>query len=160
MSWCQPVLRKFINGLMKSFPASAVAAVGALENDDDAVDADDDASVVFNSKQHCVVCYGKTQSGKTGVKAVAAALCLELGIDFKVLTKGRPESGLHVPIFVFEFFKMTRGVSCRSDKPVPTHIVAALGSGYSIENMLQALGRATFNGKSTLEKNVHMGLDQ
>jgi hypothetical protein len=67
------------------------------------------------------------------------------------------KSGLHVPIFVFGFFKMTRGVSCRSDLRVPTHIVARLGPGYSIENMLQAVGRATFNGKSLLEQNVGAG---
>lgn len=66
-------------------------------------------------------------------------------------------NGLQTPIFVFGFFKMTRGVSCRSDLRVPTHIVAALGLGYSIENVLQALGRATFNGKSTLDRNVGVG---
>jgi hypothetical protein len=88
MSWCQPVLHKFINGLMKNLPTPVAATVGEVEKDDD----DDDDSVVFDSKPHCIVCYGKTQSGKTGLKSVAAALCLELGIDFIVLTKGRPES--------------------------------------------------------------------
>jgi hypothetical protein len=74
-----------------------------------------------------------------------------------VLNKLDDQSGLHVPIFVFGFFKMSRGVSCRSDLRVPTHIVAALGIGYSIESVVQALGRATFNGKSTLERNVGAG---
>jgi len=63
------------------------------------------------------------------------------------------EYGLERPIFVFGFSKMQRGMSFRSSKRVPSHILLALGDGYSFEGMIQALGRATFNGKHLLLAN-------
>lgn len=61
--------------------------------------------------------------------------------------------GLERPVFVFGFSKMQRGMSFRSSKRVPSHILLALGDGYSTEGMIQALGRATFNGKHVLLEN-------
>jgi len=61
--------------------------------------------------------------------------------------------GLEVPIFLFGFAKMTRGISCRSDLRVPTHMILSLGIGHSIDKMIQAMGRGTFIGKSTLLQN-------
>lgn len=61
--------------------------------------------------------------------------------------------GLKTPIFIFGYTKMQRGCSFRSDNRVPTHILLFLGRCQSMEKMVQALGRAAFNGKSTLEKN-------
>jgi len=63
--------------------------------------------------------------------------------------------GLDMPIFVFGYSKMRRVISYRSSLRVPTHIVMYLGMGHSVENFIQALGRATFNGKSVLEQNGH-----
>jgi len=63
--------------------------------------------------------------------------------------------GLATPIFVFGYAKLRRVISYRSQLRVPTHIVLYLGNGHSVENLIQALGRATFNGKSLLEQNGH-----
>jgi hypothetical protein len=63
--------------------------------------------------------------------------------------------GLDTPVFVFGYTKMDRVISYRSNLRVPTHMVLYLGDGHSIEKMIQALGRATFNGKSLLEANGH-----
>ena len=48
---------------------------------------------------------------------------------------------------------MRRGISFRSHKRVPTHFLVALGRGHNCSNVVQTLGRATFNGKSVLEEN-------
>jgi hypothetical protein len=63
------------------------------------------------------------------------------------------ELGLDTPVFVFGFSKMNRGMSFRSKLRVPTHIIASRGMGYSFEEVIQTLGRATFCGKGQLEKN-------
>lgn len=65
------------------------------------------------------------------------------------------EFGLDTPIFVFGYSKMRRVISYRSSLRVPTHIIMHLGIGHSVENFIQALGHATFNGKSLLEQNGH-----
>ena len=61
--------------------------------------------------------------------------------------------GLATPVFVFGYSRMQRGDSFRSDHRVPTHILVSLGKSQSLENLVQALGRATFNGKECLVKN-------
>jgi hypothetical protein len=63
------------------------------------------------------------------------------------------ELGIEVPIFVFGYSRMQRGDSFRSTQRVPTHIIVSLGQSLSIEILIQALGRATFGGKSILEAN-------
>lgn len=57
------------------------------------------------------------------------------------------EMGLEMPIFIFGFSKLRRGISYRSDFRVPTHFVVSLGRGHNAMNVIQAMGRATFNGK-------------
>lgn len=64
-----------------------------------------------------------------------------------------PTVGLEVPIFIFGFSRMQRGDSFRSDRRVPTHTLVALGPSQCIEQLLQALGRATFNGRGVLAAN-------
>jgi len=59
------------------------------------------------------------------------------------------------PIFVFGFAKMRRGISYRSSRLVPTHLVLHMGSGHHIENVVQTTGRGTFNGKTLLRDNGH-----
>ena len=55
-------------------------------------------------------------------------------------------------MFVIGYNLITRGVSVRSNRRVPTHLVLALGKGMSIDKMAQAMGRATYgNGKALLE---------
>ncbi|CAB9506184.1 expressed unknown protein [Seminavis robusta] len=61
--------------------------------------------------------------------------------------------GLDTPVFCFGFSKMSRGCSYRSVRRVPTHMIISLGRGHNIMSYVQALGRATFNGKSILSKN-------
>jgi hypothetical protein len=61
--------------------------------------------------------------------------------------------GLETPVFVFAFSKMRRGISYRSSRRVPTHFVILLGRGHNAMNVVQAMGRATFNGRSVLERN-------
>lgn len=61
--------------------------------------------------------------------------------------------GLKKPVFIFGFIKMCRGISFRSAKRVPTHMVVSLGRGHNSSTVLQTIGRATFNGKSILEEN-------
>eukprot|EP00977_Amphora_coffeiformis_P003465 scaffold640_cov166-Amphora_coffeaeformis.AAC.1 len=63
------------------------------------------------------------------------------------------DHGLKMPIFCFGFTKMRRGTSYRSSKRVPTHYIVALGRGHNVMNLVQTLGRATFNGKSILREN-------
>lgn len=63
------------------------------------------------------------------------------------------EYGLEMPVAVFGFTKMRRCVSCRSDQRFPTHIVLSMGMGHCVENLGQALGRATGNGASVLKTN-------
>ncbi|KAL3764033.1 hypothetical protein ACHAW5_005513 [Stephanodiscus triporus] len=58
-----------------------------------------------------------------------------------------------MPVIVFGFSKMRRGVSFRSSKRVPTHMVMALGRAHNVSTVVQTLGRATFNGKSVLNEN-------
>ena len=63
--------------------------------------------------------------------------------------------GLDVPMIIFGYSRMCRCVSFRSSSRVPTHIILSRGPGYSLEDYIQAIGRATFNGLSTLKKNGH-----
>lgn len=58
-----------------------------------------------------------------------------------------------MPIFVFGFSKMRRGISFRSDRRVPTHMTMMLSRGHNLSTVIQTLGRATFNGKDTLQTN-------
>jgi hypothetical protein len=74
----------------------------------------------------------------------------------EVLESIDDEYGLDMPVFVFGFSKMRRGISFRSNRRVPTHFVMILGMGNSNESVMQTLGRATFRGKEALKKN---GLD-
>jgi len=74
----------------------------------------------------------------------------------EVLAELNKEFGLGMPVFVFGYWKLCRGLSIRSLRRVPTHFVIFLGNGISIENYTQALGRGTFNGiDSVLKKNGH-----
>lgn len=61
--------------------------------------------------------------------------------------------GLEMPIAIFGYTKMCRGISFRSDKRVPTHMLLSLGRGHNISTIVQSLGRATFNGKTILNDN-------
>lgn len=61
--------------------------------------------------------------------------------------------GLDMPIFIFGFSKMRRGISFRSDLRVPTHMTMMLSRGHNLSTVIQTLGRATFNGKDTLQTN-------
>lgn len=61
--------------------------------------------------------------------------------------------GLGIPIFIFAFSKMRRGISYRSARRVPTHMLISLGRGHNAMNVVQTMGRATFNGKSVLKNN-------
>ncbi len=63
------------------------------------------------------------------------------------------EYNLQMPIFIFGYTKMCRGISFRSDKRVPTHMLMSLGTGHNCSTVIQTLGRATFNGLSVLQKN-------
>ena len=60
---------------------------------------------------------------------------------------------LKMPVIIFAWTKMRRGISFRSADRVPTHMVLSLGRGHSISNVVQTLGRATFNGKHLLIEN-------
>ncbi|KAL3909234.1 MAG: hypothetical protein SGILL_008167 [Bacillariaceae sp.] len=62
--------------------------------------------------------------------------------------------GHEIPIFLFGFGKLGRGVSTRSSGRVVTHLQVGLGSGHSLDNVIQALGRATGNVKTVLKKNL------
>jgi hypothetical protein len=75
------------------------------------------------------------------------------GLISKVIEDIDDEFGLEMPIFIFGFSKMRRGVSFRSSKRVPTHFLVALGRGHHCSSVVQTLGRATFNGKTVLEEN-------
>jgi len=66
--------------------------------------------------------------------------------------------GLDTPIAVFGYSRMCRCVSFRSNARVPTHLILTRGPGYSLEDYIQALGRATFNGLSVLKQNGHDGV--
>ena len=63
--------------------------------------------------------------------------------------------GLEVPIFIFGYSRLCRCVSFRSDLRVPTHMILARGKATGLEDYIQALGRATFNGLSVLRNNGH-----
>lgn len=63
------------------------------------------------------------------------------------------EYGLDMPVFIFGFSKMRRGISFRSDRRVPTHMTMMLSRGHNLSTVIQTLGRATFNGKDTLQTN-------
>ncbi|KAL7545564.1 hypothetical protein ACHAWF_008915 [Thalassiosira exigua] len=66
--------------------------------------------------------------------------------------------GLGMPVFIFGYAKMRRGISFRSSNRVPTHMIMALGRGHNISNMVQTLGRITFNGRSVLKDNGFDGV--
>lgn len=63
--------------------------------------------------------------------------------------------GLEIPMAIFGYSRLCRCVSFRSSKRVPTCMILCRGPGYSLEDYIQALGRATFNGLSTLRANGH-----
>eukprot|EP00978_Attheya_sp_CCMP212_P026854 scaffold89047_cov44-Attheya_sp.AAC.1 len=66
----------------------------------------------------------------------------------RVIEEVDQKQGLHMPIMIFGFTKMRRGVSYRSNQRVPTHLVISLGRGHNAMNVIQAMGRATFKGKT------------
>ena len=61
--------------------------------------------------------------------------------------------GLNVPVFVFGYTKMCRGISFRSKNRVPTHMLMSLGRGHNASTVPQTIGRSTFNGKNVLKEN-------
>ncbi|EKX36854.1 hypothetical protein GUITHDRAFT_117023 [Guillardia theta CCMP2712] len=61
-------------------------------------------------------------------------------------------AGLDTPLVIVGYSQMIRGDSFRSSLRVPTHLICALGTAMSIEKMVQAMGRATYQN-STLESN-------
>lgn len=63
--------------------------------------------------------------------------------------------GLETPIAIFGYSRMCRCVSFRTSSRVPTAMILSRGPGYSLEDFIQALGRATFNGLSVLRDNGH-----
>ena len=63
--------------------------------------------------------------------------------------------GLEVPMVLFGYSRLCRCVSCRSSARVPSRMILCRGPGYSLEDYIQALGRATFNGLSVLQENGH-----
>lgn len=65
--------------------------------------------------------------------------------------------GLDTPVVVLGYTQMIRGNSFRSNGRVPTHIIQSLGAANSIEKMVQACGRGTYQGKEQLFAN---GFDQ
>lgn len=73
----------------------------------------------------------------------------------EIIAKVDSVHGLETPIFIFGYSKMKRCISYRSAARVPTHIVLFMGQGHSIENLVQAVGRATFTGKEILKSNGH-----
>ena len=75
--------------------------------------------------------------------------------DVTILSDGVTTELFDGPIFVFGFAKMRRGISYRSPRRVTTHVVLQLGTGHSIENAIQTLGRGAFNGRSLLKANGH-----
>lgn len=54
--------------------------------------------------------------------------------------------GLEIPMAIFGYSRVVRCVSFRSSVRVPTHMILCRGPGYSLEDYIQALGRAAFNG--------------
>ncbi|EKX52159.1 hypothetical protein GUITHDRAFT_102061 [Guillardia theta CCMP2712] len=60
--------------------------------------------------------------------------------------------GLETPLVVLGYSQMIRGDTFRSNRRVPTHIICALGRAMSIEKMVQAMGRASYQD-SKLEDN-------
>mmetsp|Transcript_19858 Transcript_19858/g.55233 ORF Transcript_19858/g.55233 Transcript_19858/m.55233 type:complete len:1002 (-) Transcript_19858:350-3355(-) len=68
--------------------------------------------------------------------------------------------GMRTPVVVLGYSQMIRGDSFRSNERVPTHEVLSLGLGHSIDRMIQATGRATFNGREKLIRNGFVGEDE
>lgn len=66
--------------------------------------------------------------------------------------------GLSMPIFIFGFSKMRRGISFRSNLRAPTHLVMMLSSGHHMSNVIQTLGRASGNSKSVLQENGYQSV--
>jgi hypothetical protein len=66
--------------------------------------------------------------------------------------------GLSVPIFIFGFSKMRRGISFRSDLRAPTHLAMMLSSGHHVSTVIQTLGRASGNSKSVLQENGYQSV--
>ncbi|CAB9502599.1 expressed unknown protein [Seminavis robusta] len=73
----------------------------------------------------------------------------------EIITQIDKVVGLETPIIIFGYSRMCRCVSFRSSTRVPTHMILSRGPGYSLEDYIQALGRATFNGLSVLKQNGH-----
>jgi hypothetical protein len=65
-----------------------------------------------------------------------------------------PQLGFGVPVVVFGYHALKRSTSWRSDRRVPTHLILYHRRGQSIENVRQAAGRATFNGRAFLVENM------
>ena len=49
---------------------------------------------------------------------------------------------LDLPIVIVGYSKMRRGISFRSKKRVPTHILESLGQGHNMMNVMQTMERA------------------
>ncbi|EKX53659.1 hypothetical protein GUITHDRAFT_132749 [Guillardia theta CCMP2712] len=62
--------------------------------------------------------------------------------------------GIETPLVIFGYRLMIRGDSFVSKKRVPTHLICALGKQMSIEKVVQACGRATYQ-RSSSHYNFH-----
>ena len=58
-----------------------------------------------------------------------------------------------IPIFIFGYSQMVRGESFRYATRVPTHVLCALGAAYSVDNIVQCVGRGSGAFKDQLQKN-------
>lgn len=82
--------------------------------------------------------------------------CRAFGIDQygEFLGEIDEKFGLKVPVIVFGYHALKRSTSWRSKTRVPTHLIMYHREGQSIENVVQAAGRATGNFRKVLFKNM------
>ena len=86
-------------------------------------------------------------------KAVKPTLdCILQKLD-EQLGGGSAEAGLKVPVILYGYTMLNRGISCRSNLRVPTHLMMALGAAMSQEKCVQGGGRLLGEFKSLLRKN-------
>jgi hypothetical protein len=91
-------------------------------------------------KQQYVV--AKTVSGRA---KVFQTVLTEIDLDFP-----------NTPIYVFGYSQMQRGISYRSRRRVPSHMILQFGKAMSLCRLVQAAGRA--NGKQAQQLMENMGL--
>ena len=80
----------------------------------------------------------------TGRAKVFGILLTQIDLDFP-----------NTPIFVFGYSQMQRGLSYRSARRVPSHMILQFGKAMSLCRLVQAAGRA--NGKQAHQLMVNMG---